>query len=321
VKSKHAPLILAALASVSILCCATLRAQTLQFKYTFEDGPGTTTTDDPISAIYPLAMNLLNASSGAADLHGATGSGVQGQGASLNLSTNPISGNLGGSFALVQNSATLGALGIVTDFTATVWINMPNLQTNMANQGSRIYNLTGTGISDIGGVNSLGFQPQYANTATPLFPRFAMRAVIGNTFVNPAIYYNVPTNVWLFYAMTYNSVSGLASVYYGTEASPAKLYMSKNIGAGTNFNFSGTPSFSLGDRPSKGRSFPGLMDDARFYTGAASASSIESIRQSSTLVVVTNLIRTDRFCNPEPTCCLLRQLLRTGSIPRALRWS
>jgi hypothetical protein len=116
-----------------------------------------------------------------------------------------------------------------------------------------------------------------------------MRAVIGTTFVNPAIYYDVPTNVWLFFAMTYNSVSGIASVYYGTEASPAKLYMSKNIGAGINFNFSGTPSFSLGDRPSKGRSFPGLMDDARFYTGAGSASFIESIRQSSTPVVVANL--------------------------------
>lgn len=288
-KSKHAPRILAALASISILCCATVRAQTLQFKYTFEDGPGTTTTDDPSSAIYPLTMNMLYGSGTATDLHGATGSGVQGQGVGMNLSTNPIAGNLGGSFALVQNSATLGAIGIVTDFTASVWINMPNLQTNMANQGSRIFNLTGTGITDIGGINSIGFQPQYANTATPLFPRWNMRAVIGTTFVNPAIYYNVPTNVWLFFAMTYNSVSGVANVYYGTEASPAKLYMTKNIGAGTNFNFSGTPSFSLGDRPSKGRSFPGLIDDARFYTGAASASTIETIRQSSTPIVVTNL--------------------------------
>ena len=289
-KSKNAPHILAALAFISILSCATLRAQTLQFKYTFEDGPGTTTTNDPASAIYPLAMNMLTASSSATDLHGAANSGVQRQGVGMDLSTNPIAGNQGGSFAMVQNSAALGALGVVTDFTASIWIKMPNLQTNMANQGSRIYNLVGTGLTDIGGVNSIGFQPQYANTSTPLFPRFAMRAIIGNTFINPAIYYNVPTNVWLFFAMTYDSVSGNACVYYGTEASPAKLYMVKNIGAGINFNFTGTPSFSLGDRPLKGRSFPGLIDDARFYTGASSATNIETIRQSSTPLIVANLI-------------------------------
>src|SRR5215469_13905009 len=266
----------------AMLCCQLAQAQTLQFRYTFEDAPGTTTTDDPSSAIYPLALNMLNSGGGAVDLHGAANSDVQNQGRSLNISTNPIAGNAGGSFAVVQNSSTLGALGIVSNFTVSVWVKMPVLETNILNQGSRIYNLTGTGITDIGGVNSLGFQPQLANTATPFFPKVVMRGVIGNTFITPAIYYDFPTNVWLFLAMTYDSVSGNACLYYGTEASPAKLYVVKNIGAGTNFNFSGTPSFSLGDRPSKGRSFPGYIDDARFYTGTGDANFIENIRQSST---------------------------------------
>ncbi len=85
----------------------TASAQTLQFRYTFEDGPGTTTTNDPASAIYPLPINMLTANSAAADLRGA---GIQNVGKSLNLSTNPPAGNANGSFAMVQNSATLAPL-------------------------------------------------------------------------------------------------------------------------------------------------------------------------------------------------------------------
>ena len=266
----------------------TAAAQTLQLQYTFEDGPGTTTTS---SGALPITLNMLSSSSSAVDLHGPAGSGVQNQGASLNLSTNPIAGNLGGAFAMVQNSSALGALGIISNFTATIWMKMPIIETNMNNQGSRIYGLMGTGLTDFGGVNSIGFQPQLANVVgTPLSPKISMRGVVGNTFINPAIYYDAPTNVWLFFALTYDSVSGNACMYYGTEASPAKMYMVRNIGAGTNFNFSGTPSFSLGDRPSKGRSFPGWIDDARFYTGSADINSIENIRKSSTLVLITGLV-------------------------------
>jgi len=287
VKSKSTAIATVILACLCLLfgrCIA--HAQTLQFKYTFEDGPGTTTTDDPSSAIYPLPMTMIYGSGTLADLHGAANSGIQGRGTSLNIVTNPIAGNAVGSFALVTNNATLGALGVVSDFTASVWIKMSVLETNTSNQGSRIFNLMGTGISDIGGVNSLGFQPQLGSG---FFPKVVMRGVIGTTFITPAIYYNFPTNEWLFLAMTYDSVSGNAALYYGTEASPAKMYVVRNIGAGLTFDFSGTPSFSLGDRPSKGRSFPGYIDDARFYTGAANVNFVEGIRQSATAVVVANL--------------------------------
>src|SRR5258706_1204626 len=243
----------------SSLLLGTAFAQTLQLKYTFQD-TGTTTTNDPTSAIYPIPLNMVNSSLGATDLHGGANSGIQNVGQSLDLSTNPITGNAAGSFAFVQNSSTLGALGIVSNFTATVWIKMPNLETNTANQGSRIYELMGTGVTDIGGVNSIGFQPQLTSSATtPVFPKLTMRGIVGNVFIVPAIYYNFPTNEWLFFALTYDSVSGNASMYYGTEASSAKMYIVKNVGVGTNFNFSGTPSFSLGDRPTKGRSSPGWI--------------------------------------------------------------
>src|ERR1700742_4420392 len=135
---------MAALAFVSILlCCIAAPAQTLQLKYTFEDGPGTTTTS---SGALALPLNMVYSSGTPVDLHGAANSGIQNQGHSLDLSTNPIAGNLTGSYAIAQNSATLGTLGVVTDFTASIWIKMPNIETNLINNGSRIYNLTGTGI-------------------------------------------------------------------------------------------------------------------------------------------------------------------------------
>ncbi len=178
----------------------------------------------------------------------------------------------------------------MSNFTATVWMKMPFIETNMNNQGSRIWGLMGTGLTDFGGVNSIGFQPQLAASATPLFPKLVMRGTVGNVFIYPAVYYDFPTNEWIFFALTYDSLSGNAAMYYGSEASPAKLYVVKNIGAGTNFNFSGTPSFSLGDRPAKGRSFPGWIDDARFYTGTGDAAFIENVRQSSTPVLVAGLV-------------------------------
>ena len=154
----------------------------------------------PSSAIFPLVMTMTSSSGTAGDLHGAANSGIQNVGASLNLSTNPIAGNSVGSFVQLTNSTALGALGIVTDFTATVWIKMPVIETNMLNQGSRIYNLVGSGITDIGGVNSIGFQPQLASPGRRYFLPFVMRAVIGNQILTPPIWYTWPTNEWIFLA-------------------------------------------------------------------------------------------------------------------------
>ena len=81
--------ILAMLASSMLL--GTAFAQTLQLHYTFGDGPGTTTIS---SGALPVVLNMVSGSGLAAvDLHGPANSGVQNQGQSLNLSTNPISGN------------------------------------------------------------------------------------------------------------------------------------------------------------------------------------------------------------------------------------
>src|SRR4029077_10267773 len=108
----------------------------------------------------PVVMNLI--SNGAPfDLHGGANSGVQNQGTSLNISHNPISGNSGvQAFALASNNATLGTLGTITDFSASVWFKFASLTTNTVNNGDRFFMLAPTGVNDIDGnpANSLGME-------------------------------------------------------------------------------------------------------------------------------------------------------------------
>jgi len=278
--------ILAMLAGSMLL--GTAFAQTLQLRYTFEDGPGTTTTS---SGALPVVLNMVNSAGAAVDLHGAANSGVQNQGASLNLSTNPIAGNVNGAYAFTSNNATLGNLGVVSDFTATIWFKMPALFTNVANQGPRLFVLAPAGATDLNAATTLGLQfgsrTAITQTGNPLD---CLNAFVSSTRISPPIYYDFPTNVWMFAALTYDSVGGNAYLYFGTEASPAKLYVVKTVGVGTNFNFAGGASLSIGNRINNGRDFTGSIDDFRFYTGAGDANFVEAIRRQSTPVAVTGLV-------------------------------
>lgn len=279
--------ILAMLASSMLL--GTAFAQTLQLQYTFENGPGTTTTS---SGALPVTLNMV-ASDGvtAVDLHGAAGSGVQGQGKALNLSTNAISGNGAGSYAFITNNSTLGSLGVVSNFTATIWFKMPALFTNIANQGPRLWVLATNGTIDLNNATTIGMQfgSRSAASQAPT-PLDDLNVFVGATRISPPIYYDFPTNVWMFCALVYDSVAGNAYVYYGTEASPAKLYAVKSVPVGTTVNFSGSASLSIGNTiKGNPRDFTGSIDEFRFYTGVGDANFVESVRQASTPVVVSGL--------------------------------
>ena len=280
--------ILAMLASSMLL--GTAFAQTLQLRYTFEDGPGTTTTS---SGALPVVLNMVSGSGLAAvDLHGPANSGVQNQGHSLNLSTNPISGNPAANaaaYAVTTGNTTLGQLGVVSNFTATVWFKMTSLVTNQVNNACRFFVLATNGVTDSGSQNDICMEIGVGTGVT--FPRNSILLNLNNVAsVSAPIYYNFPTNEWLFVAMTYDSVSGNASIYFGSEASPAKLYVVKTVGAGTNFNFGSSASLSIGNRPSGARDFPGWIDEFRFYTGTGDANFVENVRQSATSLFVSSLI-------------------------------
>ena len=293
VKPKFTPLVVASFASACVfLSSLVAQAQpTLQLRYTFEDGPGTTTTNQPTDPIYPVVLNMVAANGTTpADLHGAANSGIEGQGHSMDLSANSLQGNVNGAFALTTTNSTLANLGVVSDFTAMIWFKMPNLFTNVANQGPRLWVLAKPGATDLNVANSVGLQfGSRDNGSEQPTPLDDLNAFVGSTRISPATYYAFPTNVWIFCATVYDSVHGLAYVYYGTEASPAKVYMVKQVPLGTSFNFSGGASLSIGNRISNARDFTGSIDEFRFYTGVGDANFVESVRQASAPVTVTGL--------------------------------
>lgn len=291
VKIKFIPHVLSALWAISILLLGNVsNAQTLQLQYTFADGPGTTTTS---SGALPVVLNLIS-NNVPFDLHGAANSGVQNEGYSLNLSHNPISGNSGAqAFAVTSSNMTLATLGTVGDFTASVWFKFTALTTNLVNNSTRFFTLAPNGVTDNGNANGIGLNISVGGGGNKTFPQNAINVLVGSSAATiPPVYYNFPTNEWLFCSFTYTSASGVIAVYFGSEASPAKLYVTRNIAAGTTFNLVGTggaTSLSIGNRINGGRDFPGWIGDFRFYTGAGDSNFVENIRQSATAIIVTNL--------------------------------
>jgi len=120
------------------------------------------------------------------------------------------------------------------------------------------------------------------------FPSNAIVARVNGTQFSLPIYFPLPSGVWQFLALSYDGGTN-AMIYYGTEASPAKLMAVNNIGVQTvNFGTSGT--LQIGNRLNgRARALPGWLDEFRFYVGTANATSVESIRQSSCPVVISGL--------------------------------
>lgn len=282
--------ILAMLASSMLL--GTAFAQTLQFKYTFGDGPGTTTTDDPSSTIYPVTLNMVSGAypGTAVDLHGPAGSGVQNQGSCLNMTANNPAGNSGTEYyaATTANTALGTGLGTVSNFTATAWFKMNSLVTNNVNNACRFFLLATNTVTSNGGGNTIDMIINTGVSGQNNFPHNNFQMQLNGTIVPIPVYYDFPTNVWLFVAMTYDAVSGNVCAYFGTEASPAKLYTVHTV-AGAVVYFGNSASLMLGNNLAGNRGFQGRIGEVRFYTGAADASLIENIRQQSTPLAITGL--------------------------------
>ncbi len=207
------------------------------------------------------------------------------------MTANSPLGNTGTErYAAIRGSATLGTgLGTFSNFTATVWFKMSSLILNNNNNACRFFVLATNGIittTSPGGAGNFGMQINVPNQTG--FPLNAIYFIMPNGTVSAPIYYNFPTNEWLFVGLTYDSGSSNACIYFGSEASPAKLYAVRTI-APTVFNFGNSADFLLGNSIGGARSFQGRIGDFRFYTDAGSPSFIESIRQSLTPVAITGL--------------------------------
>jgi len=132
-------------------------AQTQKLRFQFDDaGPGTTTASDTSAGGLAVTLKMETQTVGTGvDLHGAAGSGIQGQGRALNQSTNNILGNTAGTIAFVSNDPNIGSLGIVSNFTASIWFKLVGPPANTANQGPRLFILGTNTVVDQGVANSI----------------------------------------------------------------------------------------------------------------------------------------------------------------------
>lgn len=266
-----------------LMCMSSLQAQTLKVRMPLNDaGPGTTTSSDTSGGGASLTMQLLNFAGVGTDYHGAVGSGVAGFGRALDFSSNTNLGtagaNLSGGVAQATSQAGLG-FGSVSSFSAAVWFKLDSMFTNNQNHGGRVFILGSSSASDIGQVNALTFHFQ---NQTQLQFRINTNTIFVN-FASP-----VPTNTWLFFALTYDGSA--ANVYMGTESTAATNYPSTNdLTSAQTLNFGSAGNLYIGNRPDRARGVDGWLSDFRFYTGTGDVSFIEGIRKASAPVGISNI--------------------------------
>ncbi len=259
-------------------------------RFTFGDaGPGVTTSSD--TSLGGASLNLVTVNGGnvGTDYHGAAGSGVSGAvngNRAMNFSnqtnqpggSNPGAGTASGTgpVASVTNSAALG-FGNVTAFVASMWFKQNALMAlsgGDVNIGPRLFILNAGAPVDSGGsANGIGLKFQSANQ---LYCQIGTDTVT----VGPALSANLPTNKWLFVAVTYDGTN--ARMYLGSDTATATL-VGTAASAARAINFGSSASLAIGNRSgtqARTRSFDGWIDDFRFYTNAGDANFVESVRQS-----------------------------------------
>jgi hypothetical protein len=259
-----------------MIVCAlaqTVCGQVLKLQFGFEDS-GTSTTD----SVSGIILNVVDASGTPADLHGGTGSGVSGVGRCLDFTS---AASQGGNGPLASTAGNTGLnFGIVSNFTVTLWIKPRS--SLLVNGFPRFFSLGTNGTVDRALANSLqllsngNLQP--ANTAVQGFVNTA------GTSTSSFGAFDMPTNQWRFLALTYDGAT--LSFYGGSETNSVSLLSSTNFPAGP-INLGNSWTLFLGNRLNGGagspqnRAFQGMLDDVRFYTGAAALAYLENVRASA----------------------------------------
>jgi len=310
----------------------------VRFPLTDTDG-GTSFASDPAGQANGFSMTTYTKGGVPGTFQGTPGGGVSGLGVALDFSTNSdftTVGEGGATGAGPVGAVTNAALnfGFVSAFTATVWFkavtNMPSTNTTGNwDLGPRIFILGTAGATDKGIANTIGFFYQQWNclaysigTSEIALPCFTSPTVVTTNSTNSAITYTnayVPTNQWLFYAITYDG-GNVVTVYSGTDQSTVTTVLAttsttnvltaaqvtaegafigsdalattpQNIGpgaAGMNpttlaffANGANNSVLYIGNRQNRARTLDGWINDFRFYSGAVTPSGVEDIRWSA----------------------------------------
>jgi hypothetical protein len=259
----------------ALLVLHTASAQTLKLNFNFSDAPGVTTTDSVVLA----ACNMTNYNKVLTDLHGTNGSGPGKLGRTLDLTTNTTA-NAANSVTSGTSTASVSDygdarinLGTVNSFTVAFWFRSATTLGSGFSPQLFVLAPGGNARSTLlqGGANTLGF-----NINTSGNPQFW---VGGTTVPNPVASSTLAANAWYLYALTYDG--SRYQVYVGNETS-AVTCVNTNTTAGATLAFGTSGTIVFGDRASDNtRNFPGWLARFQFYTGGASQSFVDSVRQAS----------------------------------------
>jgi beta-glucanase (GH16 family) len=241
-------------------------APVLALRVPFTDAPGSTTSpSDTSGGGVNVTTQMTDGTGAPADYHGAAGSGVAGVNngsRALDFSSNgAIQPGIPGPLAGATNAA-LG-FGTVTNFAVSLWYKQNALMSNGATDGPRLFVLGGGTPSDTGATNSVGLKFQTASQAYFQMGNITIPFPLDSQTIN-----------WAFFAAVYDGAS--VSIYKGSDAAISTLVTNVMVSAAVNFGSSG--ALYIGNRQDGQRSFDGLINDFRFYTGAGDVTFVENIR-------------------------------------------
>ena len=231
-------------------------------------------------------LSLLDSTGAAADSHGATGSGVAGAGKSLDFSSNPFNSPAKAPVAYANGSTGLG-FGVISNFTATLWIkpdtdfNSPT-NSNSGTNNPRLFAL-GPAATDFTANPGLGLKINSYGSAP-----IQNGLVLGLNGNQPSLanFVTYPGQ-WTFVAMTYDSTT--LSLYTGSAGAPATLIYSTTNYPGQTMNFGSAGSLLIGNSAAQTKGVDAWFGDFRFYVVAAGTNLLESIREASSPITVANL--------------------------------
>lgn len=250
------------------LAAAQADTPVLKVRFGFDDaGPGFATPSDTSSGGADVTLYTFTNSGVLADFHGKPDSGVAGSITHSRALDFSYTANQGGAGALASaTNANLG-FGDVSAFTATIWFKSDSLLSG--NIGPRLFILAAGSATDSGVANTLGLKFQ---TASQLSAQINATVTANASFAS-----NLPTNTWLFVAVTYDGSN--VKIYEGSDTSAATL-ISTTAAAGQVVSLGNSGALYLGNRRARDRNFGGWIDSFRFYTGAGDAAFVENLRST-----------------------------------------
>jgi hypothetical protein len=275
------------LVSCALLWLSPAEGQTLKVRYPLSDATANTFYPSDTSLGGVAAANLITANSAnvAVNKHGVAGSGVGGITPAMDF-TGQADG-AAGPIAYNTADSNLG-FGLVTNWTVTLWFKQdPNNGTTGSGSQQPYLFLMGTnGVTGNAVANSLTVRMS-PNPGTGQNNVAGDLEVLPNTIGEQDFQITTPANTqlsgWRFVAITYNDSTKALTVYTGTTNTAVALAVtsSKTLSSSAAVNFGSSGSMSIGNRTSdRVRIYSAWYQDFRFYSGAASQSTLEQIRQS-----------------------------------------